>query len=78
MYCVWLRRPPGQGVQPGVPQGPSGTEAPHPDPGDAHNQGEVYFKAVMNQLRDHGFMAKWTEAECAELVKDTIYRAQRR
>ena len=44
----------------------------------AHNQGEKYFKAVMTQLRDHGFMAKWTEAECSELVKDTIYKAQRR
>ncbi len=44
----------------------------------AYNQGEAYFKAVLTQLRDHGFMMKWTEAECSELARDAISRAQRR
>jgi hypothetical protein len=44
----------------------------------AYNQGESYFKAVLTQLRDHGFMRKWTEAECSELARDAMHRAQRR
>ena len=52
---------------------------PHiPTLATAHSQGDDYFKAVLNQLRYHGFMAKWTEAECSELVRDVIYKAQRR
>ena len=44
----------------------------------AHGKGDVYFKAVLTQIRNHGFLATWSEAECAELVADTVNRAQRR
>ena len=44
----------------------------------AYLKGEDYFKAVLAQLHNHGFLGEWTEAQCAEMAQDIATRAQRR